>query len=113
MQDKLDPKCLKGEIGHAVTNRGELIPCCRCDEPETLNDSEFQKLLAVSRITDHDSIKDILKTKQWKRFYKNLQNHMGPAACYKTCQTDKAEKEIQTFSIIDTETNEIKQRQKR
>jgi len=113
MQEKLDPMCLKGEIGYAVTNRGELIPCCRCDEPKTINDYEFQKLLAVSKISEHDSVDDILKTKQWKRFFKNLQNNKGPMACWRTCKANKSEKETQTFSIIDPETNEIKQKQKR
>ena len=113
MREKLDPLCMKGEMAFSVTNRGELIPCCRCDEPKTINDPEFQKLLAASKISEHDSIDDILKTKQWKRFYKNLLKHKGPAACWRTCRADKSEKEKQTFSVIDPNTNEIKQRQKR
>lgn len=111
--DELDPLCIKAQIGFAVTNRGELIPCCRCDEPKTMNDLEFQKLLAVSKIEDYDSVDEILQTKQWKQFFKNLQNHKGPAACWRTCKKNKGQDKTQTFSVIDPVTNETKATQKR
>lgn len=111
--DELDPLCIKAQIGFAVTNRGELIPCCRCDEPKTMNDPKFQKLLAVSKIEDYDSVDEILQTKQWKQFFKNLQNHKGPAACWRTCKKNKGQDKTQTFSVIDPVTNETKATQKR
>lgn len=100
---KLDPMCIKGEIAMAVTNRGELIPCCRCDDPHTTNDPKFKKLLEASKISDYDSIDEILKTKEWKRFFKNLQNNKGPNACWYTCQANKPENHIQTLTSVDTE----------
>jgi len=81
----LVPKCFKRELSFAITNRGYLIPCCYCDDPDTLNDEEFKKLLSVSKISDNESIKDILYSKQWKKFFKNLKSHKGPPACWKTC----------------------------
>jgi len=109
----LDPLCLKGKIAMAITNRGELIPCCRCDDPHTTNDTEFQKLLKVSKISDYDSIDEILKTKEWKRFKKNLENNIGPKACWETCRKNKPENDIQTLTSIDTEHYAIKSIERR
>ena len=110
---ELDPLCFKDSIGYAVTNRGELIPCCRCDEPTNLEDPLFKDLLSVSKISDHDNIKNILDTKEWKQFYTNLSNNIGPLVCWHTCIKDKEDKQVQTFSIIDPDTGEIKHKQRR
>ena len=82
---KLDPKCLKGEMQPALTNRGELIPCCYCDTQITLENPEFQKLLKVSKIKDYDTIEEIYLTKEWIEFKKDLENDKGPWACWVTC----------------------------
>jgi hypothetical protein len=103
----LDPQCIKGTMAFAITNRGHLIPCCRCDDPPTMNDPEFQKLLAVSKISDYNSIEEILKTTEWIEFEKNLKEHKGPQTCYNTCRKNKKESEIQTLKMIDTKTNKI------
>ena len=89
---KLDPKCFK-DMRLAITNYGCLIPCCYCDEPVTMNDPTFKKLLAVSNINDYENIEDILKTKQWKTFYKNLKRHIGPPACGNTCSEKNTTRE--------------------
>lgn len=113
MSEQLDPLCFKGQMAFAVTNRGELIPCCRCDEPDTINDPEFQELLKVSKISDHNSVKDILSTKPWKRFYKNLKRNIGPKACWRTCKLNKSKAKTQTLKVIDPETNRVKVTQQR
>lgn len=89
-------------MGFAITNRGELIPCCRCDDTMNDNDIAFQKLLEVSKISDYENIEDILKTKAWKSFYKNLHNNIGPPSCYFSCRADKKEEETQTNQEFDT-----------
>jgi hypothetical protein len=104
---ELDPQCFKGTIAFAVTNRGHLIPCCRCDDPPTVRDPEFQKLLAVSKISDYNSIEEILATKEWLEFEENLRNHKGPDACIKTCRKNKEEKDTQVLKMIDPESNQI------
>ena len=86
---KLDPECFKGNISFAITNRGELIPCCYCDTPDTINDPKFTKLLAVSKISEVDSIQEILLTDEWQEFYNDLLNHKGPPACWSTCNDEK------------------------
>lgn len=100
---ELDPLCIKGKIAMAITNRGELIPCCRCDDPHTINDNEFQKLLAVSKISDYNSIDEILDTEEWRNFEENLRNNRGPQACWNTCKKDKSQKDIQTLTVINPE----------
>jgi len=104
---ELDPQCINGTIAYAVTNRGHLIPCCRCDDPQTMNDSEFQKLLSVSKISDYNSINEILQTKEWIEFEENLKNNKGPHACFHTCRKNKEEKDTQVLKIIDPEKNKI------
>lgn len=94
MNKKLDPMCFNQKIGFAITNRGQLLPCCRCDHIMNDNDIEFQKLLAVSNISNYENLNDILQTKEWKRFYKNLSNDIGPPSCYKSCGVDRKEKQI-------------------
>jgi hypothetical protein len=98
---ELDPLCFKGSIAFAVTNRGHLIPCCRCDDPLTINDPEFQKLLSVSKISEYDSIDQILATNEWKEFEENLRNHTGPDACIRTCQKHKSQNTKQVIKVID------------
>ena len=56
----------------ALTNRGELIPCCWMDQKEVVTTPEVQKLLRVSRIKDYDKVEDILETKEWQEFANNL-----------------------------------------
>ncbi len=108
MTVELKPKCFEDQQ-MAVTNRGHLIPCCYCDTQHTMNDLEFQKLLKVSKISDYNSIEEILNTNEWKEFYKNLQQNIGPRACQTVCAKNKKDplniKEIEdgrTGKIIHT-----------
>ena len=39
----MKPMCFE-EFGFAITNKGELLPCCYCDSQKTLNDPDFKKL---------------------------------------------------------------------
>lgn len=103
---RLDPLCFKNGMGYAITNRGELVPCCRCDDTMNDNDIEFQELLRVSNISDYENIEDILKTKQWRRFYKNLRKHKGPPSCHWSCKANKDQNKIQTSQEIDTSTDQ-------
>lgn len=105
---KLDPQCFKG-FPMAITNQGYLIPCCYCDDPETMTDAKFQDLLKVSKISEHDSIADILDQKEWKEFEKNLNKNVGPPACIKTCQKRSDQNNIvRKDTHIDPKTKKIK-----
>jgi len=84
----------------AVTNRGHLIPCCWLDERKTLNHPIMIELLKVSKISEHNSIEDILKTNEWTNFAKNLaENNMDKVLpsciffCRKREDKDKIKKE--------------------
>ena len=86
MNNELDPKCLDGRLPYfAVTNRGELIPCCYLDDERLRNNLDFQKLKMVSHIDDYNHIEDILKTEEWQLFYSNLKQGKGFAPCYSVC----------------------------
>ena len=94
---KLDPLCFKNEtidlngvkteygMQVAMTNKGELIPCCYLDTPANQLDVDYQKLLKVSKISDYDNIEEIYLTKEWTEFVENLKKHKGFFACKITC----------------------------
>jgi hypothetical protein len=82
---ELDPQCLKDEMQVAITNKGELIPCCYLDTQRNNLDPEYRKLLKVSKISDVNSIEEIYLTKEWQEFADNLRNHKGPYGCRITC----------------------------
>jgi len=90
----------------AVTKDGYLVPCCYCDVTDTMQDSKFKKLLAVSKISDYDSIQEILDTKEWKLFERNLKENKGPPACMRNCQKDVM---VRQNNAIDPKTNKLKQ----
>ena len=90
IENQLDPMCLKNEVHVAITNRGELIPCCYLDTPNNNNyDSEFKKLLKVSKISDYDSIEEIYLTKEWLEFAENLRNNKGLGTCQIVCPKNR------------------------
>ena len=69
------PKCFPNKQRTqpaALTNRGELIPCCWIDQKMAREDPVIQKMLKVSKISDHNTIEDILLTKEWQEFARNL-----------------------------------------
>ena len=68
----MKPKCMNGTIQAAVTNRGHLIPCCYCDTINSYRDPKFKKLLAVSKVSEHESIEDIIMQDEWLEFEENL-----------------------------------------
>jgi len=107
MTVKLKPACFEG-FPLAVTNQGYLLPCCYCDDPPTLRDPEFQKLMAVSKLDDNESIEKILAKKQWKRFYKNLTRHKGPNACMTTCSVKEKGKGVRRDEHINTSNRKFK-----
>lgn len=85
IENELDPMCLKNEVHVAITNQGELIPCCYLDTPYNNLDPEYKKLLKVSKLNDYENIEEIYLTKEWIEFAKNLKNHKGFTACKNIC----------------------------
>jgi|TARA_B100001105_G_scaffold161923_1_gene130238 hypothetical protein len=83
---KFEPKCIKGEVHMALTNRGHLIPCCWCDEDWSLKTPAFQKLLKVSKVSEVEDIEEILYSKEWMEFEENLRTEKKiPEICAKHC----------------------------
>lgn len=81
----MKPMCFD-KFAFGITNKGELLPCCHCDDPKTINDPDFKKLTEVSKLADYDKIEDIFKNKEWKEFYDLLIKDIPPChACYQTC----------------------------
>jgi len=104
---ELDPACIKGEIGFAITNRYQLIPCCRLDDLVNHNDPEYLKLLSVSTISDENTIEQILSSTEWIDFVNNLKNNKGPAECFRTCAKNKLESKKRIIYTIQPKTNNI------
>ena len=84
---ELDPKCLDDrQPAFGMTNRGELIPCCWMDNKTNRYDKDYQKLLKVSKISDYDSIDELLLTDEWIQFAKNIANGKGFVWCHHVCK---------------------------
>ena len=76
MPSDLEPRCmLQGKERRqqaAVTNRGHLIPCCWVDQPKELEHPVMKEMLKVSKISEVESIDEILLSEPWQKFAKNL-----------------------------------------
>lgn len=106
--EKLDPKCLNGkQEAFALTNKGQLIPCCWLDTQAQRAESDYQQLLMVSHVDDYDSIEEIFLTDEWVEFYSNLKKGKGFSHCHRICkwrESDQHKKEI----ILDKKTGKTK-----
>lgn len=87
INSELDPKCLNGQQeAFAITNRGELIPCCWLDTGLSRDDLDYEALALASNINDYDSIDEILLQPEWIEFRKNLRNGKGFKFCHLQCK---------------------------
>ena len=116
---ELEPRCMPPQDKDserrqqvAVTNRGQLVPCCWMDQREVLRHPDMQKMLEVSNVADYDTIDEILLTDEWQEFAKNLDERnlekIMPV-CIMHCSKRKGRdrQKIETYTIGDT-TREIK-----
>jgi len=86
---KFKPKCLSGKQQTAVNNRGELLPCCYCDEQWALKTPQFKRLTDVSKISEVEDIEEILFSKPWMKFEEDLRTENWPEIpkiCIHHCQ---------------------------
>lgn len=96
-----DPKCLdKRQEVFAINNRMELMPCCWVDPASHKAEPELLALMAVSKISDYDSIEEILLTDEWVQFVKDLRQGKGLKKCHETCKAGSI-KIVQKVSGID------------
>jgi|TARA_B110000444_G_scaffold182342_1_gene171219 hypothetical protein len=86
---KIKAMCFNGDMNLAVTNRGQVLPCCHCDTETMMNDPDFKKLAENSYLKDYDHVNDILSNDHWQAFHKSLENNRGPFACWDTCRSNK------------------------
>ena len=100
---KFKPKCLKGEIQTAYTNRGHLIPCCYCDEEEDLATPQLQRLTNVSKVSEVEDIEQILLSEPWLKFEEDLRTENWPEIpkiCLHHC-TDRGDDPIRKSTYLD------------
>jgi len=87
---EIDAKCKdKRQPAFGFTNRGELIPCCWLDTQKNRSDKKYQKLLSVSKISEHKSIENIILQPEWIEFHNDLDNNKGFPMCYIVCKKRK------------------------
>jgi len=108
---ELDPKCLTGgQEAFAITNRGELIPCCWLDNQVNRRDPDYIKLLIASHIQDYDSIEEILFTDEWLEFQDNLKKGIGFTICHLVCKKrDSPQHKRETFYGEDNDKKYVKE----
>jgi len=86
-KDELDPKCLNGgQEAFAITNRGEVIPCCWLDTSVQKKEVDYGMLALASNLDDYDSIEEILLQDEWVEFRNNLRQGKGFGICHLVCK---------------------------
>ena len=109
---KLVPKCMtiddKKEYRQqaAVTNRGYLIPCCWLDDEKTLEDPIMKKLLKVSKISEVNDIEEIVLSKEWIQFAKDLHEENFDKilpSCIHHCKKREEHDKIKKETYYDSE----------
>ena len=84
---ELDPKCITGaQEAFAITNRGEVIPCCWLDTSAQKTEIDYGMLTLASNLDDYDSIEEILLQDEWVEFRNNLRKGKGFAICHHVCK---------------------------
>jgi len=106
---ELTPKCLSGK-GYGYSAQGYLLPCCWCDprENRTVNgkvDLETEEIKSIFwkehlKLTNVDSINEILRSKEWRNFYDTLVDDPNNAleVCKRYCKTTQSTKLKEKFS---------------
>tara|TARA_B100000780_G_scaffold98732_1_gene68918 strand:- start:800 stop:1141 length:342 start_codon:yes stop_codon:yes gene_type:complete len=111
---KFRPKCMTSTTQIAVDNRGRLLPCCYIDTPKWIQYPEIKKLLNVSVISENESLRDIITTNEWTKFYETLSTgdlDKIPDVCKHHC-LDDGEDRLKVEEWFDDSGNMIKRKGK-
>ena len=73
---------------------GRLLPCCMADDHGNYDEFMYKKLVEVSKISDHDSIEDIIFSEPWQIFLANLEENEGLSHCHEVCSVDSTPNNI-------------------
>ena len=110
---QFSPKCFPNKQRTqqvALTNRGELIPCCWIDHRDRLEHPTMVKMLKVSKVSDYENVEDIFKTKEWQEFAKNLAEknikELMPV-CKQNCGGKVFKKENWIYKDINKEARDV------
>ena len=69
----------------------------------------FLKLLKVSKVSEHNSIKDIVLSDEWLEFCENLKKDIAPEQCFKTCGTKEVRAEpLRVETVYTADDGEVK-----
>ena len=89
------PKCLSGEqqVGH--TARGYILPCCWWDRPDLFNNEIKDLVQEKFKLTNVDSVAQIVESDEWKKFYADLAVGKAPSLCHTYCNGVNVKKIVQ------------------
>ena len=109
---KMNPRCIAGTMQAAVTNRGHLIPCCWLDDKSKhhMNHPIMKSLLKVSKISEVDDIEQIVLSKEWINFKKNLEEENFDKilpTCQRQCQVRADRDKMKKETFFDPETGKM------
>lgn len=106
VKSKLEPRCLSGK-GYGYSARGYLIPCCWLDPYETVDGqypTDYKDVAEVFlqehlKLSNVDTIDDIINSKEWEDFFETLikDPDNAPRMCKKYCATKQSTKLRQEF----------------
>lgn len=89
----LDPECYNSKP-FGTDAWGRLLPCCRVDNVNHNSDPNYNELMSVSKISECESIEEILLSEPWQNFFNNLKKDKGFLQCHRMCSTDSSPNNI-------------------
>ena len=88
------PKCINNQQQFGHTARGYILPCCWWDRPNLFN-SEIKDLVQEKfKLTNIDSVAQIVESDEWKKFYADLADGKAPSLCHTFCGGAEVKKTI-------------------
>ena len=117
MVNEFEPMCLVKKSllmkkeGFAHTATGYLIPCCHIDYEHKPPDPLYSALLNEElKLSNNESIEDILLTDEWLDSQENIKNGKGFTICHLVCKKRNApQHKRETFYNDDGKESYIKE----
>ena len=84
--NKIKPNCVHSlNQSMEILNTGHLVPCTHMGTPHGYRDPIMVKLMEKTKLSDYNSIEDIISQPEWIQYFENLKKNIGPEACFYYC----------------------------
>jgi len=104
---QLDPDCLRNlDLTMMITNTGHLLPCGQLNVGQGVRDPKVQELMKYTKLSDYDSLNDLVSHPKWIEHFANLEKNIGPDRCFYCCRADNNFNKHSMWTITDIDGTE-------